>query len=82
MKAGRLIAEAAFDPAQLNAIKKAFDDAWEQIAPNVSSRAEAVEAGRLRLATIILSVAKRGILEPKQLTDEALRLMSYPPTDV
>ena len=47
MKAGRLIAEAAFDPAQLNAIKKAFDDAWEQIAPYVSSRAETVEAGRL-----------------------------------
>jgi hypothetical protein len=32
MKAGRLIAEAAFDPAQLKAIKTAFDDAWEQIA--------------------------------------------------
>ncbi len=76
----RLIAEAAFDPAQLNAIKKAFDDAWEQIGPNVSSRAEAVEAGRLRLANIVLSVAKRGILEPRHLTDEALRLMSYPPT--
>ena len=75
----RLIAEAAFDPAQLNAIKKAFDDAWEQIGPNVSSRAEAVEAGRLRLANIVLSVAKRVILESRHLTDEALRLMSYPP---
>ena len=82
MKAGRLIAEAAFDPAQLNAIRKAFDDAWDQIAPNVGSRAEAVEAGRLRLATIVLNAAKRGILEPKQLTNEALRLMSYPPTEI
>lgn len=82
MKAGQLIAKAAFDPAQLNAIKKAFDDAWNQIAPYVSSRAEAVEAGRLRLASIVLSVAKRGILEPKQLTDEALRLMSFPPREL
>ena len=79
MKAGQHIAEAAFDPAQLNAIKKAFDDAWERSAPNVSSRAEAVEAGRLRLASIVLSVAKRGILDPKQLTDRSLRLLSYPP---
>lgn len=79
MKAGRLIAGAAFDPAQLDAVKKAFDDARDQIAPNVSSRAEAVEAGRLRLASIVLSVAKRGILEPKKLTDEALRLMSFLP---
>ena len=37
MKAGRLLAGAAFDPAQLKAIKMAFDDAWDQIAPNVSS---------------------------------------------
>jgi hypothetical protein len=82
MKAGRLIAEATFDPVQLNAIKKAFDDAWAQIAPNVSSRPEAIEAGRLRLASIVLSAAKRGILDPKQLTDEALRLLSDPATDV
>ena len=75
MKAGQLIAEAAFDPVQLNAIKKAFDDAWEQIAPGVSSRAEAIEASRLKLASIVLSVAKRGTLQPQQLTDEALRLM-------
>ena len=81
MKAGRLLAGAAFDPAQLKAIQKGFDDAWGQIAPYVSSRGEAVEAGQLRLASIVLSVAKRGTLEPKHLTDEALRLMSFPPKE-
>ena len=80
MKARRLIEGVSFGPEQLKTITKAFDDAWDQIAPNVSSRAEAVEAGRLRLASIVLSVAKRGILESKLLTDEALRLMSFPAT--
>ena len=79
MKAGQLIADATFDPDQLKAIRKAFDDAWERIAPDVSSRADALEASRLRLASIVLSIAKRGILEPKQLTDEALRLMCAGP---
>lgn len=82
MKAGQLIAGATFDPAQLKAIKTAFDDAWEQIAPNVSSRAEAIEAGRLKLARVVLSVAKRGVLDPKKLTDEALKLMLASPTEL
>jgi hypothetical protein len=82
MKAGQLIADAAFDPVQLKAIRKAFDDAWEQIAPQISKRPDATEAARLKLATLVLSVAKRGTLEPKQLTDEALRLMFADPTNL
>jgi hypothetical protein len=82
MKAHQLIEGATFDDKQLKAISKAFNDAWEQIAPSVSSRAEATEASRLKLATIVLSVAKRGILEPKQLTVEALRLMHTGPTEL
>jgi hypothetical protein len=82
MKASQLIADATFDPDQLKAIRKAFDDAWAQIAPQVSKRPEAIEAGRLKLASIVLSIAKRGTLDPKALTDEALKLMFADPTEL
>ena len=82
MKAHQLIADATFDPGQLKAIRKAFDDAWAQIAPQISQSPDAIEAGRLKLATIILSVAKRGTLDPEQLSEDAMKLMHTPPTDL
>lgn len=75
MKAHQLIACAAFDPAQLKSMKQAFDDAWEQIAPQISTRPKAIDAARFRLAQLVLSVAKRGILERDKLKAEALKLM-------
>ena len=81
MKANQLIGDATFDPGELKAIREAFDDAW-QIAPQVSKRPDAIEAARLKLASIVLSIAKRGILEPKQLTDEALKLMFADPAQL
>jgi hypothetical protein len=78
MKAYQLIADATFDPDQLKAIRKAFDDAWAQIAPQISQRPEAIEAGRLKLASVVLSVAKRGTLDPVQLSEEAMKLMVTP----
>ena len=58
MKARRQVASAVYDPATLKVIGKAFDDAWEQIAPQVSARAYAIEAARLRLAEIVLGLTK------------------------
>lgn len=60
MKARKLIEGASFDPAQLKAIGKAFDDAWEKIAPSVSVRPQAVEAARLKLANVVLRLAQNG----------------------
>jgi hypothetical protein len=82
MKARQLIADATFDPTQLKAIRKAFDDAWEQIAPQISQRPDAIEASRLKLASIVLSVAKRGTLDSKQLAEDAMKLMFTPPTEL
>jgi hypothetical protein len=75
MKARRLVAAAVYDPATLRAIGKAFDDAWEQISPQVSARADAIEAARLKLAEIVLSLTKDGTREPGKLTEAAVRLM-------
>ena len=75
MKAQRLVAAAVYDPATLRAIGKAFDDAWEQISPQISARADAIEAARLKLAEIVLSLTKDGTRDPGKLAEAAMRLM-------
>ena len=79
MKARRLIESALYDPEQLKALRKAFDEAWEGIAPGVSTRPAAIEAARLKLAEIVLGLAKNGNLDPQQLADAAVQLMRSPP---
>jgi hypothetical protein len=80
MKARQLLAKAIYDPGELKIIGKAFDDAWEQVAPEVSSRPEAIEAARLKLAEIVISLTKNGTKDPQQLTDSAVSLMLSDPT--
>lgn len=80
MKARQMIEGASLDPAQLKAIGQAFDDAWDQIAPQISNWPGAIESARLKLAHLVLSVAKRGVLEREALKDEALKLIHAPPT--
>lgn len=79
MKARRLIESASYDPEQLKALRKAFDDAWAQISPGVSTRPAAIEAARLKLAEIVLGLAKNGNLDPQKLADAAVQLMQAPP---
>ena len=79
MKARRLIESASYDPEQLKVLRTAFDEAWEGIAPGVSARPAAIEAARLKLAEIILGLAKNGKLDPQQLADGAVQLMNSPP---
>jgi hypothetical protein len=74
-KARQLIANASYDPDQLKALGKAFDDAWDRAAPHVSGRAEAIEAARLTLADIVLGLAKSGVFDPQKLADAAVRRM-------
>jgi len=75
MKARQLIANASYDPDQLKALGKIFDDAWDRIAPHVSNRAEAIEAARLTLADIVLGLAKTGTVDPKKRAEAAVQRM-------
>jgi hypothetical protein len=75
MKGRQLIANASYDEDQLKALGKAFDDAWTQIAPHISKRAQAIEAARLTLADTVLGLAKMGNFDPQQLADAAVRRM-------
>ena len=43
VKARPLIGSASYDPNTLKVLYKAFDDAWDQVRPQVSTRPEAIE---------------------------------------
>jgi hypothetical protein len=73
MKARRLIESSCYNSEQLKAVGKAFDDAWEQIAPEVSTRPAAIEAARMKLAQIVLSLAKNGTVDPHELRYQGQR---------
>lgn len=80
MKARQLIASAAYTPDQLKVVGKAFENAWEQVAPLVSKRPETIEAARLKLAAIVLSLTKDGSRDAQQLEDAAVKKMLAGPT--
>ena len=75
MKARRLIESASYGPSQLKVLGKAFDEAWERLAPSVSSRAEAIETARFALADIVLGLAKHGNFDPRWLADTAVYVL-------
>ena len=74
MLARRLFTRAAFAPKALNAIFKAFDQAWKELKPSVGSNPLAIEAAQLSLANIVLSLAMEDRRDPEPLKTEAVRL--------
>jgi hypothetical protein len=73
MKARQLIGGASFGPDALKVIWRAFDDAWAEIAPNITGRAQGIEAARLKLANIVLSLARDNSHDPLALKNDAVR---------
>ena len=80
MKARQLISNASYGPDELKVLFEAFDDAWTSIAPTISTGANAAEAARLKLANIILGLARADTRDAKQLAEAAVRLMLSGPT--
>src|SRR5262245_63677725 len=78
MKARQLIAGAAFGPEVLKVIGKAFDDAWAEVAPSVGDRPLAVQAARLRLVNIILSLTTESTSDGERLRVLALEAYRRP----
>jgi len=74
MKARQLIGRASYGPDELNLLFKAFNDAWELVAPTISGRAGAIEAARLKLANIILSLAHNGSRDAEWIRNAALQI--------
>jgi hypothetical protein len=80
MEARQRLATGSYGPDQLKALGQAFDDAWDQVAPAVSKRPKAIEAARLKLADIVLGLAKKGNFDPRWLADTAAQLMRSSPS--
>jgi hypothetical protein len=75
MKARQLIENSSFGPDEVKAMGQALDDAWAQLAPQVDDRPEAIEAARIALADIILTLGRQGYFNPQWLADTAVQMM-------
>ena len=74
MSGRRLLDAAPYGPEALSVLFKAFDDAWAEIKSEVGELPDRADAARMSLATIILDVAKSGIIaDADQLKDVALQ---------
>jgi hypothetical protein len=60
VRARQLIDGAAFPPDALKVLGEAFEDAWAELAADVSCDPTVVDAARLSLAGIVLDIAKAG----------------------
>jgi hypothetical protein len=58
-------------------VTRAFDKAWEVAGAKYSSDADR-EAARMRLATIVLEIARQGILQEELLVKMAADAMKRP----
>jgi hypothetical protein len=75
MKARQRLSGAVLDSKELHIVGTAFDGAWEIIRPGVQRNPKSIEAARLRLADIMLSIDKGdGPLNVIQLRDRAVWL--------
>jgi hypothetical protein len=74
MTGRRLLDAAPYGPATLCILFEAFDGAWDEIKTEIGELPDKAEAARLSLATVILDLAKSGIIaDADQLKDIALR---------
>jgi hypothetical protein len=73
MRVGQLFGNAALGPDALKVITQAFDSAWDDLKATISARPEAIEAARLDLAGLVLSLASADTRDPLTLKDEAVR---------
>jgi hypothetical protein len=72
MDAHQLLGGAAFPPDVLQVLFEAFENAWAEVAPEVSSDPTVVEAARLSLAGLVLGVARAGPIDRDSIKTAAL----------
>ena len=73
-KGRELIEESSYDSATVRIMRKAFDDAWTEIAGNYKSQT-AIIGARLALANVVLNLVAEGEHDPQKLKDRAVRTM-------
>ena len=76
MKARELISNASYGPETLKIVFQSFDDAWGSIAANFGDNPLAIQAARVKLANIILSMPHHQQGDAVQIKNSALQLMA------
>jgi hypothetical protein len=80
VKPDQFIIDSIYSPEQIKAIGEAFNGAWARIAPTAGTSPESVHAARLRLADVLLRLAKeKDDFDPKRLKEAALESMFAAP---
>jgi hypothetical protein len=74
VKARQRISAASYGPAVLAVLYKAFDAAWDEVTPTVSKRPDAITAARLKLANIVLGLAKRDSSDAELIKTKAVQM--------
>ena len=72
-EARRMIESATFDPEALKILGQVFDAVWAEIAAEFEE--QEVAGARVRLAIIVLDLARDGQLGPHQIAQTAQRLI-------
>jgi hypothetical protein len=74
-RARKLISGASYEARTLTMLGKVFDEVWASVAPDFGDDTDEIEDAQIRLATIILKLAKDHQLGPLQITRTATRLV-------
>jgi hypothetical protein len=74
-KARWLIDGAAYEADTLAILRRIFDEVWASVAPDFGDDPEQIEEARIRLATIVLALAKDHQLGPLEIARTATRLI-------
>jgi pyocin large subunit-like protein len=77
MKARELISSASYGPETLKIVFESFDRAWESIAANFGNNPLAIQAARVKLANIILSMPHDYQSDAEQIKNAALKMMAH-----
>jgi hypothetical protein len=74
-KAKQMIASASFGPEKVAQLGRVFDAAWGVVKAEYESPG-AIEAARLKLANIVINLAKENEEDDRTLQDRAVRILS------
>jgi hypothetical protein len=75
-----LVRGGSFSPATLKMLGAVFDTVWASVATDFGGNPDEIETARMRLAAIILDLARDGQLGPHQIARSAARLIRQLPT--
>jgi hypothetical protein len=76
MQARELLSNTSYGPETLSIVFQSFDQAWASIAINFGDNPLAIQAARVKLANIILSMPHHHQSDVEQIKNSAIEMMA------